>query len=111
MRYSLKINCIIYSIDATKPDGRLGRLVNDSATPNCVVKKVVVHSLPHLCLFALKDITFGTELRYDYGVKDLPWRMKLPKVILSTSFWDAMNYCKFFHFSKDKYLLLILVLN
>ena len=45
-----------------------------------MVKKVVVHSLPHLCLFALKDITFGTELRYDYGVKDLPWRMKLPKV-------------------------------
>lgn len=69
-----------WCIDATKPDGRLGRLVNDSATPNCVVKKVVVHSLPYLCLVALKDITFGTEICYDYGVKDLPWRMKLPKL-------------------------------
>ena len=34
MRYSLKINFTIDSIDATKPDGRLGRLVNDSGTPN-----------------------------------------------------------------------------
>ena len=46
------------------------------------MKKVMVHSLPHLCLFAVKEIFSGTELRYDYGVKDLPWRKKHSKVCL-----------------------------
>lgn len=79
-------NCVFkshFSIDATKPDGRLGRLINDSDSPNCVMKKVMVYSLPHLCLFALRDIVSGTELRYDYGVKDLPWRKKHQKVCLT----------------------------
>ncbi|KAJ8046142.1 hypothetical protein HOLleu_04718 [Holothuria leucospilota] len=29
---------------------------------------------PRLCLFARRDIGEGEELRYDYGVDDLPWR-------------------------------------
>lgn len=28
----------------------------------------------YLALYALRDIAIGEELRYDYGVKDLPWR-------------------------------------
>ena len=28
----------------------------------------------YLALYALRDIMIGEELRYDYGVKDLPWR-------------------------------------
>jgi len=27
-------------------------------------------------LFAKKDIKDNEEIRYDYGVKDLPWRVK-----------------------------------
>ena len=65
------------SIDATLPDGRLGRLVNDSIKPNCVMKKLSFNCLPCLCLYALHDIEAGLELRYDYGVKDLPWRKKV----------------------------------
>lgn len=62
------------SIDATEPDGRLCRLVNDSIKPNCVMKKIVHNSLPCLHLIALRDIMEGEELRYDYGDKNLPWR-------------------------------------
>ena len=65
------------SVDATKPDSRLGRLVNDSAHPNAVMKKVEVDGSPHLCLFALRDIAVDEEIRYDYGVNDLPWRLEV----------------------------------
>ncbi|KAJ8043558.1 hypothetical protein HOLleu_10701 [Holothuria leucospilota] len=38
---------------------------------------IVLHkNTPHLCLFALKDIYPESELRFDYGVKNLPWRKK-----------------------------------
>ncbi|XP_052259672.1 uncharacterized protein LOC127864032 isoform X6 [Dreissena polymorpha] len=30
--------------------------------------------LEHLCLFATKDIAVNEELRFDYGVPNLPWR-------------------------------------
>lgn len=39
--------------------------------------KVIEHAMdktPHLCLFALSDITAGTEVVYDYGVQDLPFK-------------------------------------
>ncbi|KAL4003967.1 receptor-type tyrosine-protein phosphatase U [Sarotherodon galilaeus] len=32
---------------------------------------------PHLCLFALKEIAAGSEITYDYGGKEWPWRKKL----------------------------------
>lgn len=31
-------------------------------------------SVPHVCFFANKDIQIGEEIRYDYGVTNLPWR-------------------------------------
>ena len=68
------------SIDATANDGRLGRLVNDSAKPNCIMKKATHDYLPNLWLYALNDLEVGTELRYDYGVPDLPWRLKVQYV-------------------------------
>ena len=40
---------------------------------NCKIKKIQ-HGRPHLAIYAKKDINCGDELRYDYGVKDLPWR-------------------------------------
>jgi SET domain-containing protein len=41
---------------------------------NCKMKKVVVNGVPRLGLFALNEISKGTELRYDYGDKLAPWR-------------------------------------
>ena len=42
---------------------------------------MVMCGQPRLLLFACRHIDFGTELRFDYGVQDLPWR----KVLLP--FW------------------------
>ena len=67
----------LLSIDATAIDRRMGRLVNDSAKPNCIMKKATHNYLPNLWLYALKDLEVGTELHYDYGVLDLPWKQKV----------------------------------
>lgn len=64
----------IYSIDASVDDGSLGRLVNDDSNPNAKVKVISISRIPHLCLFALRDIQSGEEITYDYGGYDLPWR-------------------------------------
>jgi len=57
------LNLII--VDATFTDG-LGRMVNDNQPKksNWVMKKIKGET---------KDIEKGEELRYDFGVKDLPW--------------------------------------
>ncbi|CAH3186026.1 unnamed protein product, partial [Porites lobata] len=64
-----------YCNDATFSEG-LGRLVNDerATKSNCHMKKIAHNNKVNLCLFAKKDIPANTELRYDYGVSDLPWR-------------------------------------
>lgn len=53
-------------------------MVNDSPRDkaNSIMKKVAINGKIYLCLFAIRDIDIGTELRYDYGVPDLPWRTK-----------------------------------
>lgn len=66
----------IASVDATYSKG-CGRRVNDIDTTkraNAVIKIVFVDDEPKLCLFASVDIKAETELRYDYGVQDQPWR-------------------------------------
>lgn len=66
------------SIDASRDDGTLGRLVNDDhRSPNCKMKKIEVNGNPHLCLFALNDIKEGEEITYDYGGDDCPWRTQV----------------------------------
>ena len=50
-----------------------------SANANCKMKLVSTKDTPTLCLFAIQDIQPNTELRYDYGVNDLPWRKKNTK--------------------------------
>ena len=40
------------------------------------MRLVECNNIPTLCLFAVKDILRGTELLYDYGVEDLPWKRK-----------------------------------
>lgn len=64
-----------FSVDAAREDGSLGRLVNDDhLNPNSKMKTIKVDGKPHLCLFALKDISPGEEITYDYGDSHWPWR-------------------------------------
>ncbi|KAI6652683.1 Histone-lysine N-methyltransferase SETMAR [Oopsacas minuta] len=57
----------ITCIDATLK-GNESRFINHSCKPNLTIMPVRVNSiLPHLCMFALKDIPIGEELTYDYA--------------------------------------------
>lgn len=68
------------SVDASKEDKTLGRLVNDDhISPNCEMKKIVYEGKPHLCLFAVEEIPQGKEITYNYGSSYYSWR---PKVCL-----------------------------
>nr|XP_043879455.1 uncharacterized protein LOC122767933 isoform X2 [Solea senegalensis] len=68
-------NSDIWCIDASREDGSLGRLVNDDhKSPNCKIKKMTVQGKPHLCLFAIQNIQAETEITYDYGKSQWPWR-------------------------------------
>ena len=48
------------------------------------MRKVLVDGVPHLYLFAAKDIEVGEELRYDYGLHHLPWRIQ---VFIKNGLW------------------------
>ena len=68
------------SVDATKDNGRFGRLLNHSKTSaNVVTKLIAVNDNPYLCLIAARNIETGEELQYDYGerskeaVASHPW--------------------------------------
>ena len=69
------------SIDATNFPLHLGRYVNDSSKPNCVIKLIQVDDTPRLCLFALHDIQKNTELRYNYGDGQYEWRNKVSCIL------------------------------
>ena len=59
-------------------------MVNDAekgdAKQNCVMKIVEVDNNPHLCIFEP-----GEELRYDYGVPNLPSRKVIFMLIFTLS--------------------------
>lgn len=58
-------------VDATLPNGRIGRLINHSRkAPNCKTRLFVHKGQPHLIFVALKDIIKNEELLYDYGERD-----------------------------------------
>ncbi|KAM4725561.1 uncharacterized protein FYW61_013665 isoform 2-T3 [Anableps anableps] len=66
-----------WCIDASKEDNTLGRLVNDDhLSPNCEMRKVVCEGKPHLCLFAVEEISPGEEITYNYGESSYEWRSK-----------------------------------
>ncbi|KAJ8049629.1 Histone-lysine N-methyltransferase PR-Set7 [Holothuria leucospilota] len=73
-----------YCVDATNSKGA-GRMVNDSIRPNAVMKIVILDNIPHLCLFALQHISPGEEIRFDYGVPNLPWRKKVSRLFSESS--------------------------
>lgn len=47
--------------------GNEARFINHSCEPNCEMQKWSVNGVYRIGLFALKDITSGTELTYDYN--------------------------------------------
>ena len=57
-----------FSLDVTK-SRRIGRYINDSSRAyiKSSMKKVIFDNQPKLCLFAIKKIDEGAEIRYDYG--------------------------------------------
>ena len=55
-------------MDATKDNGRLGRLLNHSKTAaNVATRLHEIDGDPYLCLMAARDVQPGEELVYDYG--------------------------------------------
>lgn len=66
---------VCFSVDGSKEDGSLGRLVNDDhSNPNSRMRLVEVDGRSHICLFATRPISIGEEISYNYGGKDWPWR-------------------------------------
>jgi len=58
------------SLDASVEDKSLGRLVNDdNKKPNCKMKTVDIGGMPHLCLFAIKEVTPGEERKTGLGAR------------------------------------------
>ena len=50
--------------------GNIGRYINHSCGPNMILYPVRFDTIiPHLALFALRDIESGEELCFDYGMK------------------------------------------
>ncbi|TRY59363.1 hypothetical protein DNTS_005453, partial [Danionella cerebrum] len=83
-----------WCIDGTIEDGSFGRLVNDEHKgPNCRMKLIEAEGKPHLCLFALKKIMAGTEITYDYGGKEWPWRKEIPLTVTSTAAQEPIKDC------------------
>jgi len=70
---------VFFSVDASS-EGNIGRFVNHSRKkPNCKMIIDEKHFLPKLYLFAIRDISKGEEILYDYGdrdpatLRDQPW--------------------------------------
>ena len=61
--------CCVCSIDATIESGRMGRLANHTRQGTVFVRLVSDGDTPHLCLFASRDMLYGEQILYDYGVK------------------------------------------
>ena len=79
------MNYVIFADERSSEDGRLmartvvdptavgnvGRYANHSCSPNMAMRFVRTSSpVPHLALFALRDVTAGEELTFDYGDDD-----------------------------------------
>uniref|UniRef100_A0A8C1PY05 SET domain-containing protein n=1 Tax=Cyprinus carpio TaxID=7962 RepID=A0A8C1PY05_CYPCA len=78
--FDFEWNNSAWCIDASREDGSLGRLVNDChKSPNCKMRRLTVQGKPHLCLFAIENIEAETEITYDYGDSQWPWRNLVSK--------------------------------
>ncbi len=62
------------SLDGSVEDKSRGRLVNDNnKKPHCKMRTTDAGGMPHLCLFAIKDIVPGEEITHSYRDADWPW--------------------------------------
>lgn len=103
--FKLYLDCFSCSIDASKEDGTLGRLANDNhKSPNCKVKKVVVEGIPHLCLFAIKEIFPNEEITYNYGDSTWPWRSMVRLFSVAQMSKNTLCNVLFFHTLAKCYL-------
>ena len=69
-----------FCINATRDDGRMGRLINHSKmNPNIRCETIKIGEVVHLVFFAIKDIHHGEELLYDYGDALIDFRCKQKK--------------------------------
>lgn len=66
------------SIDATKEDGTLGRLINHAKDRNLRTVPFTFEGKERLYFVAKTDIEAGTELFYNYGERDKETIAKLP---------------------------------
>lgn len=64
------------------------------------MKIIEVDDMPHLCLFALKSIKAGTEIRYNYDSKgSFPWRKVMVSIlgslpdIICTDLYTNIHVC------------------
>ncbi|XP_071150859.1 cell adhesion molecule Dscam2-like isoform X2 [Mytilus edulis] len=75
-RFAEKEMCV----DATFSK-RIGKYVNDGikSCQNARVRRIIVDTIPRVAIYAVQDISPGTEILYDYGVNDLPWRQSTSK--------------------------------
>lgn len=55
------------------------------------MKKIISEGKPHLCLFAIRDITVGEEITYNYGGTDWPWRNQAETGMSTSQDQDPLN--------------------
>ncbi|XP_035854784.1 histone-lysine N-methyltransferase set-1-like [Sander lucioperca] len=90
--FEFHFNGKLWCVDAAIENGSLGRLVNDDhINPNAKMKYLTVQGKPHLCLFAVRDISPGEEITYNYGDSDWPWRCKALDDGMAPKSCDATN--------------------
>ena len=80
--------CLYYSIDASKDSG-LCRYASDKWRKphiNCRMELILVDKVPRLFLKAIHSVPANTELVYNYGSSDTPWRQVTLLCIFSSYF-------------------------
>ena len=67
----------------------MGRLVNhgEAKEINAKIRITEVEGQPCMALYALKSIMTGQEILYDYGIRPLPWKMKMVSQIFITLYF------------------------
>lgn len=65
-------SCVCFSsVDATEDNSRMGRLCNHASGKlvTAIVKVVIMDNIPHLCLFAVRDLDIDDQVPYNYNIK------------------------------------------
>lgn len=80
--YFFRFDSRYLCLDATVDDGSYGRLVNHSRLrPNCKAVGFMVDRKPAIGIVAVRDISVGEEILYDYGEKSAETLERLPWLV------------------------------